>query len=261
MPLPGVPQRRGSPRRRPAARPVGARRRHPAVQRRAPPRRPRPWPSPGTSCTCRRRPPPARAPGARRCARGRACEVGSDSPASSGRSPAYTPSTSSRVERRRAAPRSRARAGSRCRRADAAGCALSRSQSVSVVPMIQCRPHGITNSTRLLGAQDEPGRRTGSGRAARRGGCPCWPATWNCAALADHRLDLVGPHAGGVDDLPGADLELARRSRGRAPGRRRPARPRAGSRSTRARVATCAPYAAAVRARVSVCRASSTCAS
>ena len=29
----------------------------------------------------------------------------------------------------------------------AAGCALSSSQSVSVVPMIQWRPHGITNST------------------------------------------------------------------------------------------------------------------
>ena len=32
--------------------------------------------------------------------------------------------------------------------------------------------------------------------------------TWNCAALADHRLGLVGPDAGGVDDLPGPDLEL-----------------------------------------------------
>ena len=29
----------------------------------------------------------------------------------------------------------------------AAGCARSRFQSVSVVPMIQCVPHGITNST------------------------------------------------------------------------------------------------------------------
>lgn len=29
----------------------------------------------------------------------------------------------------------------------AAGCALSRYQSVSVVPTNQCRPHGITNST------------------------------------------------------------------------------------------------------------------
>ncbi len=29
----------------------------------------------------------------------------------------------------------------------AAGCALSRFHGVSVVPMIQCRPHGITNST------------------------------------------------------------------------------------------------------------------
>ena len=30
---------------------------------------------------------------------------------------------------------------------EAAGWARSRSQAVSVVPMIQCRPHGITNST------------------------------------------------------------------------------------------------------------------
>ncbi len=29
----------------------------------------------------------------------------------------------------------------------AAGCALDSDQSVSVVPMIQCRPHGMTNST------------------------------------------------------------------------------------------------------------------
>ena len=29
----------------------------------------------------------------------------------------------------------------------AAGWALSRFQSVSVVPMIQCRPHGMTKST------------------------------------------------------------------------------------------------------------------
>ena len=29
----------------------------------------------------------------------------------------------------------------------AAGCALSRCQSVSVVPISQCRPHGMMNST------------------------------------------------------------------------------------------------------------------
>ncbi|SLH91494.1 Uncharacterised protein [Mycobacteroides abscessus subsp. abscessus] len=31
----------------------------------------------------------------------------------------------------------------------AAGCARSRFQSVSVVPMIQCAPHGMTNSTEV----------------------------------------------------------------------------------------------------------------
>ena len=37
---------------------------------------------------------------------------------------------------------------------------------------------------------------------------PLEARTWNCAPLADQRLDVVGPHAGGVDDLLGADLDL-----------------------------------------------------
>ena len=76
----------------------------------------------------------------------------------------------------------------------AAGCALSSVQSVSVVPMIQCRPHGITNSTLDLRAQDQPGVEL---HAVARddevhalGG-----AHLELAALPDQVLDVVGPHA------------------------------------------------------------------
>ena len=78
------------------------------------------------------------------------------------------------------------------------------------------------------------------------------------SAAADHLLDLVGPDAGGVDHDPGPDLELAAGLEVDGRARRRPARPRAGTRSTRVRVATWAPWEAAVRATVSTRRASST---
>ena len=80
----------------------------------------------------------------------------------------------------------------------AAGWARSRFQSVSVVPMIQCVPHGMTNST------DFSVRRmiaTSLTIAVARhhdvhafGGPHPEPA-----ALLGQRLDLVGPHPGGVD--------------------------------------------------------------
>ena len=91
--------------------------------------------------------------------------------------------------------------------ADAAGCALSSSQSVSVVPTIQCRPHGITNSTDCLRAQDQAGvelqpvARDDEVDALGR-------AHLELPALADQVLDVVGPHAGGVDDLARADVDL-----------------------------------------------------
>ena len=72
------------------------------------------------------------------------------------------------------------------------------SQSVSVVPMIQCRPHGMTNSTRfsvrrispVLGA--DPVARHDEVDALAR-------ADVELAALAGQRLRVVGPDAGGVD--------------------------------------------------------------
>ena len=58
----------------------------------------------------------------------------------------------------------------------AAGCALSSDQSVSVVPMIQCRPHGMTNSTDFSVRRISPESRADPVARARRGGCPCSPA-------------------------------------------------------------------------------------
>ena len=90
----------------------------------------------------------------------------------------------------------------------AAGWALSRDQSVSVVPMIQCRPHGMTNSTDFSVRRISPD--SDSDPVARHdevdalGG-----ADVELAALAHHRLGVVGPDAGRVDDLLGADLEVA----------------------------------------------------
>ena len=89
----------------------------------------------------------------------------------------------------------------------AAGWALSSSQSVSVVPMIQCRPHGMTNSTlcsvrRIRPAVDlDAVARDHEVDALGR-------AHLELAALADQVLDVVGPHPGRVDDLARVDLEL-----------------------------------------------------
>ena len=94
---------------------------------------------------------------------------------------------------------------------DAAGCAFSRSQSVSVVPMIQCRPQGITKST--------DSRCAGTGRCAS-GSVAGHHQVDALAGLdvhdpaaADELLDVVGPDAGGVDDHAGADPRSAPVSR------------------------------------------------
>ena len=74
----------------------------------------------------------------------------------------------------------------------AAGCALSRYQSVSVVPTSQCRPHGITNSTlfsvrRIMPVFDwNRSRGIDQVHALRR-------PHLELAAGADHRLGVVGP--------------------------------------------------------------------
>ena len=89
----------------------------------------------------------------------------------------------------------------------AAGWARSRFQSVSVVPMIQWLPHGMTNSTlfsvRLMSPTVALIRSRGTTRWM-----PLDARTLELAAAADHLLDLVGPYPGGVDRLPGPDLDL-----------------------------------------------------
>ena len=136
-------------------------------------------------------------------------------------------------------------------------CARSSSQSVSVVPIIQFGPHGMMNSTLFSVRLMIPSR----GWIRSRGSTMCTPLdarTLNWPAAADHVLDLVGPHAGGVDRLPGW-TRSPRRSRGRGPRADDPvALPQEAV--TRALVAHSAPYSAAVRASIIVCRASSTCA-
>ena len=90
----------------------------------------------------------------------------------------------------------------------AAGCALSRSHGVSVVPMIQCRPHGITKRTDVSVRTMNPASERIRSRGTTRW-MPLRRLHVQRAAPADHLLDLVGPHAGGVDDHAGPDLELA----------------------------------------------------
>ena len=59
----------------------------------------------------------------------------------------------------------------------AAGCALSRSHGVSVVPMIQCRPHGITKRTdvsvRTMNPASERIRSRGTTRWMPLDACTC----------------------------------------------------------------------------------------
>ena len=138
----------------------------------------------------------------------------------------------------------------------AAGWARSSDQSVSVVPTIQCRPHGMTNSTDFSVRRISPA----SDRIRSRGTTrwmPLLARTWNCPRSPASALGVVGPHAGGVDDLPGPDVER--------PPRLQVVHLRADDPLALAQQAdhpraeaTCAPYAAAVRAMNIVCRASST---
>ena len=89
----------------------------------------------------------------------------------------------------------------------AAGWARSSSQSVSVVPMIQWLPHGMMNS-RLFSVRVirpviavDPVPRHHQMDALRR-------PDPELAAAAEHLLQLVDPDPGGVDRLPGPDVEL-----------------------------------------------------
>ena len=154
----------------------------------------------------------------------------------------------------------------------AAGCALSRSHGVSVVPMIQCRPHGMTNSTdfsvRTMKPASERIRSRGTTRWMPLDACTCseprpptisWissvqtpaaltttrarisrsvPCLEVAGAYADDPLALA-EEAGDLD--PGGDVRAVARRRcgrwSRRAGRRRPGSRSSGSprRSTPAR--------------------------
>ena len=141
--------------------------------------------------------------------------------------------------------------------ADAAGWALSSDQSVSVVPMIQCRPHGMTNSTDFSVRRMRPESPRMRSRGTTRW-MPLLARTWNwprspandCVSSVQTPVALTTCWAR-MRMLVARLLVVHHARRPRA-------RPRAGSPVTRARLATCAPYAAAVRAMNIVCRASST---
>jgi hypothetical protein len=57
----------------------------------------------------------------------------------------------------------------------AAGCARSSFHGVSVVPMIQCSPHGITNSTLVVVRRIRPAGDTSGPSIADRGTTRCTP--------------------------------------------------------------------------------------
>ena len=138
----------------------------------------------------------------------------------------------------------------------AAGWARSSAQSVSVVPMIQWLPHGMMNSTlfsvRVMMPVAELIRLRGTRRCT-----PLDARTWNCPRPPTISWISSVHTPAALIDLLGADLELVPglevahpAPTTRSSSRRKP--------MTRALVAHSAPYCAAVRAIIIVCRASST---
>ena len=141
----------------------------------------------------------------------------------------------------------------------AAGWALSSDQSVSVVPTIQCRPHGMMNSTdfsvrRIMPVVDW---------IRSRGTTRCTPLdarTWNCprSAISPCVSSVHTPVALTTWRARTSIVRPVARSRAstpvtRSPWRRNPV--------TRTRLAASAPYAVAERTSSIVWRASSICAS
>ena len=138
----------------------------------------------------------------------------------------------------------------------AAGCARSRSQGVSVVPMIQKSPHGMTNSTDfsvlVMKPHSERIRSLGTTRCTpllASTSSWAWPPstswTWSVhtpAALMTVRARMVTSTS--------FSRSWAVTPTTRSPSRRKPV--------TLVRVATWAPLLAAVRAIVMTSRASST---
>lgn len=142
---------------------------------------------------------------------------------------------------------------------EAAGCALSRSHSVSVVPTIQWRPHGITNKTlfsvRRMSPVVELIRSLGTTRwmplDARTWN---WPRSPTIAWVSSvHTPVAFTIWRARISYSPPPSTSSTRAPTTRSPSRRNPV--------TRALLATFAPYIAAVRTSVATYRASSICAS
>ncbi len=138
----------------------------------------------------------------------------------------------------------------------AAGCALSRSHGVSVVPMIQCRPHGITNSTdfsvRTMKPASERIRSRGTTRWMPFDACT-WseprPPTISWRSSVQTPAALTTTRARISRSVPSSRSRAVTPTT-RSPSRRKPV--------TLTRVATWAPWPAAVLAMVRTSRASST---
>ena len=142
---------------------------------------------------------------------------------------------------------------------EAAGWALSRFQSVSVVPMIQCAPHGITNSTDVSVRAIRPA----SERIRSRGTTRWIPLlAWTLRAPRPPIISWISsvqtPAALTTTFARTSSSRPDSRSTARTPTTRSPSR---RNPTARVRVATWAPWLAAVRATASTSRASSTWAS
>lgn len=142
---------------------------------------------------------------------------------------------------------------------EAAGWALSRFQRVSVVPMIQCLPHGMTNSTdfsvRMMSPLSEWMRSRGTTRwmplDARTWICPRPPTS--CWMSSVHTPVALTTWRARTSNSAPFSRSHTRTPVTRSPSRRKPI--------ACTREATCAPYVAAVRSVVITKRASSTWAS
>ena len=138
----------------------------------------------------------------------------------------------------------------------AAGCALSRFHGVSVVPMIQCRPQGMTNSTDFSVLVMKPA----SERIRSRGTTRWMPLlAWTLSEPRPPTISWMSsvqtPAALTTTRARISSSRPVSRSRARTPTTRSPSRRKP---TTWVRVATWAPWEAAVRAIVITSRASST---
>ena len=147
-------------------------------------------------------------------------------------------------------------------RADAAGCERSSSQSVSVVPMIQCPPHGMTKSTEVGVRRISPA----SPVIAERGTTRWTPLEARTRRPGRTPTSLSIRDMSSLHTPVAATTVRARTSNSGESGDSRsrtltPTTSRASRTNpvTRALVTTAAPRLAAVRARLTTSRASSTC--